>query len=361
MKIFSRYKLGNIELKNRVVMAPLTRSRAENNIPNQLMSEYYGQRASVGLIITEGTAPSANGLGYPRIPGIYNEAQIKGWQKVTSKVHEKGGKIFLQLMHTGRASHPANMEEGTEVVAPSAIGLSGEMYTDQQGMQPYPVPKEMSQDDVVQAQNEYVQAAKNAIKSGFDGVEIHAANGYLIDQFINTASNKRSDEYGGSLENRSRFALEVAQKVIAAIGAEKTGIRISPYGAFNDMETFENLEETYEYLARELGQLKLAYIHIVEMASLGGPEVPLALKLKIRAAFGGPIIRSGGLDREQAEATLNNDEAELVAFGRSLIANPDLVYRMENELALQAPDSNTFYTPGEKGYTDYPFAAVNVN
>ncbi|MCL4164764.1 UNVERIFIED_CONTAM: hypothetical protein GTU68_059033, partial [Idotea baltica] len=226
-------------------MAPLTRSRAENNIPNQLMSEYYGQRASVGLIITEGTAPSANGLGYPRIPGIYNEAQIKGWQKVTSKVHEKGGKIFLQLMHTGRASHPANMEEGTEVVAPSAIG----------GMQPYPVPKEMSQDDVVQAQNEYVQAAKNAIKSGFDGVEIHAANGYLIDQFINTASNKRSDEYGGSLENRSRFALEVAQKVIAAIGAEKTGIRISPYGAFNDMETFENLEETYEYLARELGQL----------------------------------------------------------------------------------------------------------
>ena len=272
MKIFSKYSLGNIELQNRVVMAPLTRSRAENNIPNQLMSDYYTQRASAGLIITEGTAPSANGLGYPRIPGIYNEEQIKGWKNVTNRVHEKGGKIFIQLMHTGRVSHPDNMEEGTEVLAPSAIGLSGEMYTDQNGMQPYPIPREMSQEDIASAQNEYVQAAKNAMKAGFDGVEIHAANGYLIDQFINTASNKRSDEYGGSIANRSRFALEVAQKVIAAIGSEKTGIRISPNGAFNDMEAFEDLEKTYEYLAHELGQLKLAYLHIVEMASLGGPE-----------------------------------------------------------------------------------------
>ena len=263
-------------------------------------------------------------------------------------------------MHTGRVSHPDNMEEGTKIVAPSAIGLSGEMYTDQHGMQPYPVPVEMTQEDIIQAQNEYVQAAKNAIEAGFDGVEIHAANGYLVDQFINTASNKRSDEYGGSIENRSRFALEVAQKVTAAIGAERTGIRISPNGAFNDMEAFEDLEETYEYLARELGRLKLTYIHIVEMAALGGPEVPLALKLKIRAAFGGTIIRSGGLDKEQAEAALNNDEAELVAFGRSLIANPDLVYRMENDIPLQNPDPDTFYTPGEKGYTDYPFAVVSV-
>ena len=360
MKLFSKFKLGNIELQNRVVMAPLTRSRAENNVPNQLMSEYYGQRASAGLIITEGTAPSANGLGYPRIPGIYNEEQIKGWQNVTNNVHEKGGKIFMQLMHTGRASHPLNMEEGTEIVAPSAIGLSGEMYTDQQGMQPYPIPKEMSPEDIVQAQNEYVQAAKNAMKAGFDGVEIHAANGYLIDQFINTASNIRGDEYGGSIENRSRFALKVAQKVVDAIGAEKTGIRISPYGAFNDMGTFEDLEETYEYLARELAHLKLAYIHIVEMSSLGGPEVPLSMKLKIRDAFGGPIIRSGGLDKEKAETALNNGEGALVAFGRSLIANPDLVYRMENDLPLQDPDSDTFYTPGEKGYTDYPFAPTRI-
>ncbi len=360
MKLFSKFKLGNIELQNRVVMAPLTRSRAENNIPNQLMSEYYGQRASAGLIITEGTAPSANGLGYPRIPGIYNEEQIKGWQNITNNVHEKGGKIFIQLMHTGRVSHPNNMEEGTEVVAPSAKGLSGEMYTDQQGMQPYPIPREMSHEDIVQAQNEYVQAAINAMKAGFDGVEIHAANGYLIDQFINTASNIRSDEYGGSIENRSRFALEITQKVVDAIGAEKTGIRISPYGAFNDMGTFEDLEETYEYLAQELAQLKLAYIHIVEMSSMGGPEVPLSLKLKIRNVFGGPIIRSGGLDKEKAEAALNNSEGELVSFGRSIIANPDLVYRMENNLPLQDPDFDTFYTPGGKGYTDYPFAPDNI-
>jgi len=359
MKLFSKFKLGNIELQNRVVMAPLTRSRAENNVPNQLMSEYYGQRASAGLIITEGTAPSANGLGYPRIPGIYNEEQIKGWQNITNNVHKKGGKIFIQLMHTGRVSHPDNMEEGTEVVAPSAIGLGGEMYTDQHGMQPYPIPKEMSNEDIVQAQNEYVQAAKNAMKAGFDGVEIHAANGYLIDQFINSTSNKRSDEYGGSIENRSRFALEIAQKVVDAIGAEKTGIRISPYGAFNGMGTFEDLEESYEYLAHELAHLKLAYMHIVEMESLGGPEVPLSLKLKISDVFGGPIIRSGGLDKEKAEAALNNGEGELVAFGRPLIANPDLVYRMENDLPLQDPDFDTFYTPGEKGYTDYPFAPAN--
>ena len=361
MTLFKKFNLGNIELRNRVVMAPLTRSRAIKNIPNQLMAEYYRQRASAGLIITEGTAPSANGLGYPRIPGIYNAEQIQGWQNVTSSVHEKGGKIFLQLMHTGRVSHPANMEEGTEIVAPSAVRLSGQMYTDQYGMQPYPVPKEMSQGDIDQAQNEFVQAAKNAIEAGFDGIEIHSANGYLPDQFINTASNKRSDKYGGSIENRCRFVLEVAQKVSAAIGAEKTGIRISPCGAFNDMEAFEDLEETYEYLARELGQLKLAYIHIVEMTSLGGPEVPLALKLKIRNAFGGPIIRNGGLDKEKAEAVLQNDEAELVAFGRPLLANPDLVYRMKNNLSLQDPDPNTFYTPGAKGYTDYPFAQVEVN
>jgi N-ethylmaleimide reductase len=360
MKIFSKYKLGGIELQNRVVMAPMTRSRAENNIPNQLMSDYYVQRGSVGLIITEGTATSANGLGYPRIPGIYTEEQIKGWGNITNSVHEKGAKIFMQLMHTGRVSHADNMEKGTEIIAPSAIVLNGEMYTDQNGLQPYPVPREMTKEDIIEVQNEYVQAAKNAIIAGFDGVEIHAANGYLIDQFINTASNKRIDNYGGSIENRSRFALEIAQKVIAAIGSEKTGIRISPNGAFNDMEAFDDLEETYEYLGRELSHLKLAYLHIVEMAAMGGPDVPLSLKLKVREVFGGPIIRSGGLDKQTAEAALNNNEAELVAFGRSIIANPDLVYRMQNDLPLQDPDFDTFYTPGAKGYTDYPLAMPNI-
>lgn len=357
MKLFSKYNLGNIELQNRVVMAPLTRSRAENNIPNQLMSEYYSQRASVGLIITEGTAPSPNGLGYARIPGIYTKEQINGWKKITEEVHKKGSKIFTQIMHTGRVSHSDNMEDGTEVLAPSAIALSGEMYTDVNGFQAYPKPKEMTIEDIEKAQEEYVQAAKNAIEAGFDGVEVHAANGYLIDQFINTASNKRQDSYGGSIENRLRFVIEVTQKIADAIGADKTGIRISPYGTFNNMEVFDNVEETYLHLIEKLQSMNLAYLHIAEMASLsGGPEVPLSFKLKLKSIFKGAVIRSGGLDKNTAEAALNNNEAELVAFGRSLISNPDLVYRMENDLPIQETDFNTLYTPDEKGYTDYPLA-----
>ena len=357
MTIFSSYNLQGLELKNRIVMAPMTRSRAIGNIPNDLMAEYYSQRADAGLLITEGTAPSANGLGYARIPGIYNQAQVDGWKLVTSAVHAKGGKIFIQLMHTGRASHPDNMEAGTEVVAPSAVTLSGEMYTDQKGPQPYPTPKAMTLADIEQAQQEYVQAAKNAIEAGFDGVEIHGANGYLVDQFINTASNKRTDEYGGSLENRSRFAIEVAQKVAAAIGADKTAIRLSPYGVFNDMEVFENLEDTFEYLAGELGKLDLAYIHLVDHSAMGAPEVTASVKAKIKTAFGGTIITSGGLDKAKAEAALNRGEGELAAFGRPYLANPDLVHRFQHDLPLNQPDHSTFYTPGEKGYTDYPVAA----
>ena len=280
MKIFNKYALGNIELKNRVVMAPMTRSRAINNIPNEMMAAYYAMRADAGLLITEGTAPSANGLGYPRIPGVYNQAQIEGWKKITNEVHAKGGKIFLQIMHTGRVSHPLNMEEGTQILAPSAIALNGEMYTDQEGMKTYPVPKEMSITEIKLTQKEYVQAAKNAIEAGFDGVEIHGANGYLIDQFINTASNKRSDLYGGSIENRSRFALEVAQQIVAAIGANKTGIRLSPYGVYNDMAVFEGIDDTFTYLGKELGNLNLAYVHIVDHSSQGAPEVPQSIKDK---------------------------------------------------------------------------------
>ena len=356
MKLFSNYKLGNIELKNRMVMAPMTRSRAINNIPNDLMAAYYAQRADAGLLITEGVAPSANGVGYPRIPGVYNNAQVEGWKKVTDAIHKKGGKIFMQLMHTGRVSHPDNMEKGTEVVAPSAIALSGEMYTDQKGMQAYPVPKEMSLQDIEQAQQEYVEASKNAIKAGFDGVELHGANGYLIDQFLNTASNKRTDKYGGSGENRSRFAVEVAQRVADAIGAEKTGMRLSPYGAFNGMEAFEGLEDQYENLAGKLGKLKLSYIHIVDHSSMGAPNVSESVKSKIRKAFGGTIIASGGRNKATAEDAINKSEGELVAFGRSYLANPDLLKRFQEDIELNAPDFDTFYTPGEKGYTDYPFA-----
>ena len=332
MKIFSKHSLGNIELNNRLVMAPMTRSRAIDNVPNDLMVEYYRLRAAAGLIITEGVAPSANGLGYPRIPGIYNQAQIDGWKKVTEAVHAEGGKIFMQLMHTGRVSHPDNMEPNTRVLAPSAIGMSGEMWTDSNGMQAYPVPQEMTLEDIQQTQQEYVSAANNAIAAGFDGIELHGANGYLIDQFINTASNKRQDSYGGSVENRCRFALEVSKKVADAIGAERTGIRLSPYGVYNDMEIFDGLEDTYEYLAGELGKLNLRYIHIVDHSSQGAPEVAESVKAKIRNAFGKDVIASGGLDKEKAENILNENRGSLVAFGQAFLANPDLVYKLENDL-----------------------------
>jgi len=354
VKLFSQYNLGKIELRNRVVMAPMTRSRATNNIPNDLMVKYYQQRANAGLIITEGVAPSANGLGYARIPGIYSKEQVAGWKKVTEAVHAEEGKIFVQLMHTGRAAHPDNMETGTQVLAPSAIALSGEMYTDVKGPQAYPTPKEMTLDDIEHTQNEYVLAAKNAIEAGFDGVELHGANGYLIDQFINTASNKRTDKYGGSVENRGRFAIEVAQKVSVAIGPDRTAIRLSPYGVFNDAEIFADLEDTFEYITKELSKLELAYIHIVDHSSMGTPEVTESVKTKIRRAFKGTTIASGGFNKEKAEEALTENKGDLVAFGRPYLANPDLVNRLQNDIELNAPDFDTFYTSGEKGYVDYP-------
>lgn len=356
MKLFSEYKLGSIKLSSRVVMAPMTRSRAIDNLPNDLMIEYYKQRSNAGLIITEGVSPSPNGLGYPRIPGIFNKEQVEGWKKITSAVHENGGKIFIQLIHTGRVSHPENMSKGSEVLAPSAIVLEGEIYTDQKGMQPYPIPKEMSYKNIEKAQAEYVQASKNAIEAGFDGVELHGANGYLIDQFINTASNKRTDIYGGSTENRSRFVIETAKKVSEAIGADKTAIRLSPFGAFNGMEQFENIEETFSHIASELGKLGLAYIHIVDHSSMGAPEVSETVKTKIKNSFGGTIIASGGFDKERAENVLNENKGDLIAFGRPFISNPDLLNRFEGNLKLTDPDYDTFYTPGEKGYIDYPFS-----
>jgi len=357
MKIFSTFNLGNIELKNRIVMAPMTRSRATaDHVPTDIMVKYYQQRAEAGLIITEGASPSPNGVGYPRIPGIYNDIQIQEWKKITGAVHSKEGKIFLQLMHTGRVSHMENMKPGTKIVAPSAIAMSGQMYTDSKGLQPYPVPQEMTLDDIEQAQNEFVQAAVNAIEAGFDGVEIHSANGYLLDQFINPASNHRIDEYGSSIQNRCRFSIEVAQKISDVIGPQKTGIRLSPYGVFNDMILFDEIHETYAYLADALKKIQLVYIHIVNHSSMGAPKVPESVQSNIRKAFKGTIIASGGLDKETAENILTADKAELVAFGRPFLANPDLVHRMKNDLPLNDPDYDTFYIPGEKGYTDYPFA-----
>ncbi|QSE99060.1 alkene reductase [Fulvivirga lutea] len=354
--LFDSFKAGGLNLKNKIVMAPMTRSRATtDHIPTPIMADYYGQRSGAGLIITEGTSPSPNGVGYPRIPGLYNQPQVDAWKVITDRVHKEGSKIFLQIMHTGRISHPLNLPEGAEVLAPSAIPASNtKMYTDQEGEKNLPTPKEMTDEDIASAINEYVNSAKLAVAAGFDGVELHAANGYLLEQFINPGSNQRTDNYGGSVENRARFVIEVAEQTVEAIGKDKVGIRLSPGGAFNDIMPFEGQEETYKYLAEELGKIGLVYVHLVDHSSMGTPEVPKSLKETIRDAFGGTIIISGGYDKAKAEKDLADGLGHLVAFGRPFISNPDLPERMKEGAELADPDFSTFYTPGEKGYTDYP-------
>jgi N-ethylmaleimide reductase len=351
--LFTTTTLGTLQLKNRVVMAPMTRSRATGNVPNELMAKYYGMRADAGLIVTEGTSPSANGLGYARIPGLFSDEQMQGWKLTTDAVHANGGKIFVQLMHTGRVSHPANMAAGTRIVAPSALALTGDMWTDSSGMQPYPVPEEMSEADISAAIAEYANASRLAIEAGFDGVELHGANGYLIDQFFNTATNQRTDRWGGSIENRIRFAVEVAKASVAAIGAERIGMRISPYGAFNGAAPDAGMDAMYLRLVEELNKLGLVYIHIVDHSAMGAPEVSPVLKANIRSAFKGRYILSGGYDAARANADLDANRGDLVAFGRPFISNPDLVQKLLSGAALTVPDFDTFYTPGEKGYTDY--------
>ena len=355
--LFEPFSSPALKLKNRVVMAPLTRSRAvDANTPNDLMAEYYAQRAGAGLIITEGTSPSPNGLGYARIPGLFNAAHVAGWRKTTDAVHAHGAKIFVQLMHTGRVSHQVNLPAGAKVVGPVAVALEGDMYTDAQGMQPHTTPHAMTAEDIQAAVGEYVNAARLAVEAGFDGIELHAANGYLLEQFLNANVNTRTDAYGGSAGNRNRFVLEVARATVAAIGAHRVGIRVSPYGAFNGTGAFEGVEEQYLALAQELGALNLAYIHLVDHSAMGAPEVPAAFKAKLRTAFGGTFIASGGFGRDSAEQALKEGRGDLVAFGRPWISNPDLIERMKAGVALNDPDPSTFYTPGAKGYTDYPRA-----
>ncbi len=356
--LFNSFCSDALQLKNRLVMAPLTRSRAaEDNTPNALMVEYYAQRAGAGLIITEGTSPSPNGLGYARIPGLYNAAHADGWRRLTAAVRAKGARIFVQLMHTGRVSHPDNMPAGVEVLAPSAIALSGQMHTDRSGMRPYPTPRAMKEEDIDVAIGEFVNGAHLAVEAGFDGVELHAANGYLLEQFLNPHANQRADRYGGSGENRNRFVLAVIQAVAAAIGPHRIGIRLSPYGVFNDTGPFEGMKQQYLALARTLGEQKLAYLHLVDHSSMGAPTVPAEFKAHLRAAFGRTFIGSGGYSGESAEAALREGKADLIAFGRLWLANPDLDVRLQRKLPLNAPDPSTFYTPGPKGYTDYPMAA----
>ena len=353
-KLLSPYKLGSIELKNRIVMAPMTRSRAIGNIPNQLMAEYYEQRASAGLIITEGTSPSPNGLGYSRIPGIYSNEQLEGWKKVTEAVHSKDGKIFVQLMHTGRISHHENMPEDSVIIAPSAVKPKGQLWTDAHGLQDFSIPTEMNIEEIKHTKQEYISATSNAIKAGFDGIELHGANGYLLEEFLSPVSNIRKDNYGGSIENRCRFLLEVIEAAIEVIGKDKIGLRLSPYGVASDMPHYPEISDTYKYLTEKLNSMGILYIHLVDHSGMGAPEVPLEIKRAIRKRFEHTLILSGGYTMERAERDLESGLANLIAFGRPFINNPDLVKRFVNSWPLSKDlDMTTFYSPGEKGYTDY--------
>jgi N-ethylmaleimide reductase len=350
-KLFSPWQLGDIELKNRVVLAPLTRSRAVGNIPNELMAEYYGNRAQAGLLITEGTSPSPNGLGYARIPGIFSKEQIVGWRRVTQQVKERGGQIFVQLMHTGRVSHPLNLPAGAKILAPSAVGLTGQMWTDQKGLQPFPVPQEMTEEELQTTKLEFVRAAELAMEAGFAGVEIHAANGYLLEQFLHPNSNQRKDGYGGSIDNRKRFLLEVVELAKARIGANRIGVRLSPFGVFNDMGDFPGAEDFFAGLAKDLNDLGIVYLHLVDHSSMGAPAVPASLKERIRKNFLRTLIMVGGFQSaEDAEQAIVSGKQDLAAFGRAFIANPDLVEKLKSGKPLNPPHPETFYTPGREGY-----------
>lgn len=351
--LFESTTLGKITLKNKIVMAPMTRSRATNNTANDLMAKYYGQRSNAGLIITEGVSPSINGLGYARIPALYNADHVKGWKLVTNEVHKNGGKIFIQLMHCGRVASTINLPSGGKVLSASATTAPGEMWTDEKAMQPNSPATEMTETEIQNAINEYATSCKLAIEAGFDGIELHGANGYLIDQFLNTASNLRKDKWGGSVENRIRFATEVAKACVAAVGADKIGMRISPYGVFNGMTPDPDMNVLYEKLTQELSKLGLVYIHVVDHSSMGAPPVSPELKEKIRKTFTGKYILSGGYDLTRANSDLAEKKGDLVAFGRPYISNPNLAEKLKAGKELAAPDMTTFYTPGEKGYTDY--------
>ena len=352
-KLFEELKVGAYTLPNRVVMAPMTRNRATmpGNVPNDLIAKYYEQRASAALIITEATQISADAVGYPATPGVYSEEQIAAWKKTTDAVHANGGRIFLQLWHVGRISHTSLREGGSQPVAPSAIKPAGEAFTFE-GPQPFETPRELNKEEIATIVKDFAQAAKNAIEAGFDGVEIHGANGYLLDQFTRDGSNKREDEYGGSLENRVRFPLEVTRAVVDAIGADKVGYRISPTGAYNDMQDSDP-QKTFERLVSELDKFNLAYLHVVEF--FGAHEDATFDFKRIKDIFKGPYIGNGGYTSEQASGSISAGKSDLISFGAPFLANPDLPRRFKEGQELNAPDQATFYGGDAKGYTDYPF------
>ena len=355
--LFDPVAMGPFTLQNRIVMNPMTRCRADvAGVPTAIMATYYGQRASAGLIVTEGTAPSPNGRGYARIPGLWNAAQVEGWKPVTAAVKAKGGTIFAQLMHTGRVSHPGNMPDGARIIAPSALQLEGQMYTDALGMQDHPAPEAMTEADIAEAISEFATAAKNAVAAGFDGIELHSANGYLLEQFLSPVTNQRTDGWGGSVENRLRFVVEVATAVVAAIGADKVGIRISPYGMAGGMAPYPELDDTYMALIATLDALGLVYVHVANHVAMGNPPIPAEFLKALRKAWARTLIIGGSFDLASAKHAITAHEADLAGFGRAFIGNPDLVARLKNGLPLATANGDTFYTPGAAGYTDYAAA-----
>ncbi|EOY8347185.1 alkene reductase [Escherichia albertii] len=361
-KLFTPFQAGDTNLANRVVMAPMTRSRAiSDDTPDGLTAKYYQQRASAGLIITEGSQISVQGQGYLFTPGIYSDAQVQGWKKVTKAVHDAGGKIYIQLWHVGRISHTSLQANGQAPVSSVAVkDNNSTCYARDENGKPGPVPvsepRALSIPEIKAVVQDYVQAAKNAIRAGFDGVEIHAANGYLLEQFINGGLNTRQDEYGGAdTNNRLRFVLEVTDAVSTAIGSGRTGIRLAPFGRLFDMHPFDGEEETWLMLADKLSARSLSYVHLSDQQTLGEQAIPAGFIEKFRAAYSGPLIIAGGFDRQRAEAYLQEGKADLIGFGRPYIANPDLVERMVNDWPLNDVNRATVYGGDEKGYTDYPF------
>lgn len=350
--LFSPVKLGSIAMSNRMVMAPLTRNRSSmEGVPQDINVTYYEQRATAGLIITEATPISPMGHGYPLLPGIYTDAQVDGWKKVTDAVHAKGGKIVIQLWHVGRISHPSLLN-GATPVAPSAVKPAGKAFTFE-GLVDYVQPRALDASELPSIVADYVQASKNAIKAGFDGVEIHSANGYLLDQFLRDGSNQRSDIYGGSIENRTRFLMEVTKAVVEAIGSDKVGLRLSPVNPFNDMKD-SNPQALFNYVTEQLNQFNLAYLHVVEGGIHGGGVAEPFDFDAMRKLCKSPYMANLSYDKERGNAAIAKGHADAVAYGVPFIANPDLVERFRQDAPLNEADSKSFYGGTEKGYIDYP-------
>lgn len=356
-KLLSEYNLADIALKNRVVLAPMTRSRSTQpgDVPNDMMAKYYAQRAGAGLVITEASQISVQGKGYSYTPGIYSAEQVKGWRKVTDAVHQEGGKIFIQLWHVGRMSH-ASFHPDQRTVAPSAIAPNAKVWVaDEAGhgsMVECPVPDALTIEEIQAIVQDYVVAAQNAKLAGFDGVEIHAGNGYLLDEFMRSSSNKRDDQYGGDIEGRIRLVLEIVDAISKELGSKRVGIRLSPHNTSRGMDCPEMTDAVYA-LAAQLEERKFGYIHFAEADWDEAPEVPLEFSHKIRDLFSGTIIVAGNYNKEKAEAIINNQLADLVAFGRMFIANPDLPVRFAKDLPLSSYDADRLFGGTERGYNDY--------